>query len=375
MLAKRTSALSFLIRRKTLSRTTTKIPVVVTTMSSSENSNDKVVVGIDRLSDGPMHTQDPFLFCVYHKDRYPAGNGKMEAPRRGNGADFNPNAPYRMYHGEKVPGFPQHPHRGFETITATLDGIIDHTDSMGNAGRYGEGDLQWMTAGKGVVHGEMFPLIHEDKENPTRFFQIWLNLPSKSKMTEPAFVMHWGSETKKVKDEGGADVIVWVGEHKGERTAMKSPPNSWAADPENDVGVVFYSLKPGGKCEIAPAKGGKATNRFLYFVEGENGKQFVSDVNVPKKHGAEIVGDKTAVLENRSETETMDVLLLQGKPIGEPVASHGPFVMNTRQEIMQCFEDYQRTRFGGWPWEKDAMVFPADKPRFSLLNGVEELGK
>ena len=101
----------------------------------------------------------------------------------------------------------------------------------------------------------------------------------------------------------------------------------------------------------------------------------MSDVNVPKKHGAEIVGDKTAVLENKSETETMDVLLLQGRPIGEPVASHGPFVMNTRQEIMQCFEDYQRTRFGGWPWEKDAMVFPADKPRFALLNGVEELGK
>merc|ERR1711934_1280272 len=107
MLATRTSALSFLIRRRTLSRTTTKTPAFVTTMSSSENSNnDKVVVGIDRLSDGPMHTQDPFLFCVYHKDQYPAGNGKMEAPRRGNGADFNPNAPYRMYHGKKVPGFP-----------------------------------------------------------------------------------------------------------------------------------------------------------------------------------------------------------------------------------------------------------------------------
>ena len=232
-----------------------------------------------------------------------------------------------------------------------------------------------MTAGKGVVHGEMFPLIHQDKENPTRFFQVWLNLPSKHKFTEPAFVMHWGSETKKMKDGDKTDVIVWVGEHKGERTEMKSPPNSWAADPENDVGVIFYSVKPGGKCEIALAKGGKGTNRFLYFVEGENGKQFVSDVNVPKKYGAEIVGDKTAVLENKSETETMDVLLLQGRPIGEPVASHGPFVMNTRQEIMQCFEDYQRTRFGGWPWEKDAMVFPADKPRFALLNGVEELGK
>ena len=123
--------------------------------SSSSSSSDKVVVGIDRLADGPMHTMDPFLFCVYHKDNYPAGNSKMEAPRRGNGADFNPSAPYRMYHGDKIPGFPQHPHRGFETITATLDGIIDHTDSMGNAGRYGDGDMQWMTAGKGRARGNV----------------------------------------------------------------------------------------------------------------------------------------------------------------------------------------------------------------------------
>ena len=121
----------------------------------------------------PFETQDPFLFCVYHDDQYPAGDAKMQAPRRGNGADFDwsqvsvsarrcdslavvaapgPDRlctcqPYRMYHGDRVPGFPQHPHRGFETLTTTLEGRVDHTDSMGNAGRYGDGDLQWMTAG------------------------------------------------------------------------------------------------------------------------------------------------------------------------------------------------------------------------------------
>ena len=101
------------------------------------------------LGAGPMPTLDPFLFCVYHKDQYPPGsnNNRMEAPFPGNGADFNDAAPYRMYHGNLVPGFPQHPHRGFETITATIDGIVDHADSVGNAGRYGMGDVQWMTDG------------------------------------------------------------------------------------------------------------------------------------------------------------------------------------------------------------------------------------
>ena len=89
---------------------------------------------------------------VLPADFYPAGNDKMEAPRRGSGADFG-NADYNMYHGDSVPGFPQHPHRGFETLTAVLEGTVDHSDSLGASGRYSDGDLQWMTAGAGVVHG------------------------------------------------------------------------------------------------------------------------------------------------------------------------------------------------------------------------------
>lgn len=147
-----------------------------------------LILSVERLG-FPFRTLDPFLFCVYHKDFYPAGDELMRAPRRGDGADFTPSAPYRMYHGDRIPGFPQHPHRGFETLTATLEGIIDHTDSMGNAGRYGHGDLQWMTAGKGIVHGENFPLVNSDSPNPLRLFQIWLNLPRKDKMVEPCYVM------------------------------------------------------------------------------------------------------------------------------------------------------------------------------------------
>ena len=153
----------------------------------------------------PFQTPDPFLFAVYHNDEYPAGDEQMRAPRRGNGADFDPNAPYRMYHGDRVPGFPQHPHRGFETVTATMRGIVDHTDSLGNAGRYGHGDVQWMTAGSGIVHGEMFPLVHADTPNHLRLFQIWLNLPSRKKMTDPAFVMHWAPDVQTAR-AGDGDV-------------------------------------------------------------------------------------------------------------------------------------------------------------------------
>ena len=101
----------------------------------------------------PLDTPSPFLFAVFHTDAYPRGNAtNMHAPRIGDGNDFSPSLPYRMYHGTTIPGFPSHPHRGFETLTVTLEGLVDHADSMGSSGRYGNGDCQWMSAGSGVVH-------------------------------------------------------------------------------------------------------------------------------------------------------------------------------------------------------------------------------
>lgn len=140
----------------------------------------------------------------------------MEAPRRGDGSDFDPNSPYRMYHGDTIPGFPQHPHRGFETITATIQGLVDHADSVGNAGRYGQGDVQWMTAGGGVVHSEMFPLLDMEEDNILRFFQIWLNLPAKSKMVDPSFAMFWANDVPTFESkETKASVTVWAGHYFG----------------------------------------------------------------------------------------------------------------------------------------------------------------
>ena len=121
------------------------------------------IVNIIPLGRPPWPTIDPFLFCVHHLDHYPSANPDM-SPKgsldgRNIGADFSQKDGWSMYHGETIPGFPSHPHRGFETITIARKGYIDHSDSMGAKARFGQGDVQWMTAGKGVVHSEMFPLI------------------------------------------------------------------------------------------------------------------------------------------------------------------------------------------------------------------------
>ena len=317
----------------------------------------------------PFQTPDPFLFAVYHNDDYPAGDDQLRAPRRGNGADFDPNSAYRMYHGDRVPGFPQHPHRGFETITATMIGLVDHTDSVGNAGRYGHGDVQWMTAGKGIVHGEMFPLVNADAPNPLRLFQIWLNLPARSKMADPAFVMHWGEDVATAKSADGlTTAIVWAGELLGARGGTP-PLESWAADDANDVVVAFLTMKPGATFALPPARVGGDANRSAYFFEGSalrcEGETLRKGVAVELDAS---VGAELSVPSDASEDAM--VLILQGRPIGEPVAQHGPFVMNTRSEIARAFADYERTRFGGWPWDDDAPVF-GKKGRFAKVNGVE----
>lgn len=260
-----------------------------------------------------------------------------------------------------------------------MDGLIDHTDSLGNGGRYGQGDVQWMTAGKGIVHGEMFPLIHKEKPNHTRFFQIWINLPAKSKMVEPSFAMFWNNEVPKWKsDDGKAAVTVFYGDYflpghgeskKTTQNPNKPPPDSWAADHDNDVAVLHMTIQPGGALEVPKAH--KKVNRVLYMIEGLKEGAVINQVPINK---GMITVDASSDLEismPSSASQAGEFLLLQGKPIDEPVAQHGPFVMNTRSEIEQAFMDYSRTKFGGWPWPRDDMVFPREKGRFALLYGKE----
>lgn len=323
-------------------------------------------------------TQDPFLFCVHHEDKFPKGNDRMgpdpsEFEGRDMGQDFMIKDGYRMYHGRTVPGFPGHPHRGFETITVVREGMVDHSDSLGAAGRYGDGDVQWMTAGKGVQHAEMFPLIHKDKENPMELFQIWLNLPAKNKMVDPYFRMLWADTIPlhKHKDSNGKETRVEViaGKIDGSK-APAPPPESWAAEESNEIGVWNIKMDAGAKWTLPKASLG--VNRTVYFYNGDSLK--IGDQVIPNYHSADVQADVEVVLE--SGNKAADILILQGRPIAEPVVQHGPFVMNTRQEIVQAFDDYQKTQFGGWPWPVSDPVHPRTKGRFAKhADGhVEEKG-
>jgi hypothetical protein len=320
-------------------------------------------------------TVDPFLFCVHHDDDYPAGDDAMgpavSLAGRNLGQDFTVKDGFRMYHGEVVPGFPQHPHRGFETVTIARRGHIDHSDSLGAAARFGEGDVQWLTAGGGIVHSEMFPLRRRDARNPVELFQIWLNLPSADKMAPPHFSMLW-SETipriERVDAEGRRAIVSVVAGAVGEVAPPAPPPRSWASRPEADVAIWTVKLDAGAKLELPPARSPDAL-RLVYFFAGPRVR--LGDAS-QSKHAALRV-DASLPLPIEAEGGACELLVLQGVPIAEPVAQHGPFVMNTRAELQQAFADYQRTRFGGWPWPQDDPVHPREEGRFAKRpNGAVE---
>jgi hypothetical protein len=312
-------------------------------------------------------TLDPFLFCVHHDDRYPAADARFgpaaSLAGRDIGSDFAGVDGWRMYHGRTVPGFPQHPHRGFETVTYVRRGLVDHADSLGAVARYGGGDVQWLTAGGGIVHAEMFPLLDTTGPNPLELFQIWLNLPAVDKMSDPYFTMLWDPRVPRVVVDGqGSEVTVIAGELAG-HVPPPPPPSSWASRAEADLAIWHVRLVAGGAWEV-PAAASVATVRTLYVFDGEGVE--LDGLAIPAGTGAVVRADRSVSLVTGGGA---DVLVLQGRPIGEPVAQYGPFVMNDRAGIVQAFEDYQRTAFGGWPWDADDPVHGGDPARFARHPG------
>ena len=323
----------------------------------------------------PWETSDPFLFCVHHLDAYPVGNENMGPDAsflkgRNIGQDFTIKNGWRMYHGETIPGFPVHPHRGFETVTIVKKGIVDHADSLGATARFGNGDVQWLTAGKGIQHSEMFPLLNQEKENSFELFQIWLNLPKAKKFSQPHFSMLWGETipTLTVKDKNDKKVEVKIVAGKiGDLQSPPSAPDSWAADPDNEVAI--WTIKMEANSHWALPASINQVNRTLYFFKGESIS--IEGQKISAYQAMDLQSNQSIIIENGSEDS--EFLMLQGKPINEPVVQYGPFVMNTELEIQQAFSDYQKTQFGGWPWSSSAHVHARENGRFARhANGLEE---
>jgi redox-sensitive bicupin YhaK (pirin superfamily) len=318
----------------------------------------------------PWATLDPFLFCVYHQDAYPKGNAMLgpdaSLSGRNLGQDFAGKDGWRMYHGRTVPGFPAHPHRGFETVTIMRSGYIDHADSLGAAARFGRGDVQWLTAGNGIMHSEMFPLLKSSEPNPLELFQIWLNLPKRSKMAQPYFTMLWSEDIpREVRtDSSGAstEVTYIAGTPSGTTLAglQRPPPDSWASDPAADLAIWTIRMSAGAHWTV-PAAATRQPRRTLYLFKGVT--LVIDGQTIPAQSAVELDAAQSVEIVNGAAAS--ELLMLQGHPIGEPVAQHGPFVMNSEPELKQAYADYHRTHFGGWPWPDAAPVHGADRGRFA----------
>lgn len=274
-----------------------------------------------------------------------------------------------------------------------------------------------MTAGEGIVHSECFPLLNTTTTNPTRFFQIWLNLPKKSKMVQPSFAMFWSNTIPKYSDgtttssstTGKVSATIFIGNDylgvgkQHDRETNRPPPESWANDPNNDVALIHITIRPGGKF-LLPKSHNPSVKRTLFFIEtplsspspSSSSEEYTMKIDgkvidskkkvslemdptidnvimelVPTSSSDDETAVPVPVQEESEEVVVAEFLLLQGRPINEPVAKYGPFVMNTHDEIKQAYADYHKTQFGGWPWPRNDMIFPKSKGRFALVHGKE----
>ena len=227
-----------------------------------------------------------------------------------------------------IAGFPEHPHRGFETVTYMLDGRMRHKDNHGNEGVLEPGAVQWMTAGRGIVHSEM----PEQREGKMRGFQLWMNLPAKDKMTAPNY-QEFGGDKLPVVDETGVNVKVIAGEYHGAVGPVRQP----ATDPiymdiRLDAGADFRLPVPAGH------------SAFVYAYEGGVSVGVSREAATINAQELAVLGDGGEVrLQGRAPRSR--VILVAGRPLREPVARYGPFVMNTREELQQAFADYQAGKF------------------------------
>lgn len=239
-------------------------------------------------------------------------------------ADYGP--------GEAV-GAPDHPHRGFETVTYMLEGAFEHEDSAGYRGRIEAGDVQWMTAGAGIVHSEMPAREIREKGGRVHGFQLWVNLPARLKMTRPRYQEVPSSRIPTAQSEDGrARVRVIAGEALGAGAVI-----------DTHIPIVYqdWTLDPGADVTLPLSD---RLSAFVYVFQGS--ARLGSDGRLVHEGQAALLGPGEGVRLRGAEGETGRLLLLAGEPIREPVARYGPFVMNTREELLQAFMDFEAGRFG-----------------------------
>ena len=226
-----------------------------------------------------------------------------------------------------IKGFPMHPHRGIETVTYMINGNVNHKDSIGNAGSIGPGDIQWMTAGGGIMHEEM----PQPCETPMVGFQLWVNLPASLKMTTPRYQDVASDQIPRVERQDGVSIRVIAGEVDGVRGAV----SEIYADPS----YLDISIPAGGSFSHPVAKGHTA---FAYVFEGQGhfGTGDSTPENSVSQPGLVIFGEGDYI-----QAGAARFLLVSGKPLNEPIARYGPFVMNTQEEIQQALEDLRNGTF------------------------------
>jgi quercetin 2,3-dioxygenase len=224
-------------------------------------------------------------------------------------------------------GFPLHPHRGIETVTYLLTGAVRHRDSVGNAGEIGPGDVQWMTAGRGIMHEEMPQVRPEGVAG----FQLWVNLPKKDKMIAPRYQNVSANEIAVIEREDGATVRVIAGSVEG----VSGPIGGIAAEPM----YLDVSIAADGSFSLPIARGHSA---FAYVFEGAG--QFGADATVVAAPKLAVLGDGDSITVRAGE-RGVRFLLVSGKPLNEPIARYGPFVMNTQAEIQQTLRELQQGNF------------------------------
>ena len=240
------------------------------------------------------------------------------------------NAKFHFSGTDTPRGVGVHPHRGFETVTIAYQGRVEHGDSSGGGGIIGQGDVQWMTAASGVLHKEFHETEWAKEGGIFQMVQLWVNLPAKDKMSPPKYQAIKNSEMKNVDLGESGFIEVIAGEFNGE----KGPATTFSP-----VNLMNAKMKSGGKAEFS-------------FPANFNTAALVIEGNIMVNGEEKVATDHLVLFQNEGETFTIEaaedsiVLILSGEPLNEPIYPHGPFVMNTREEIIQAFDDFNNGKFG-----------------------------